>query len=161
MVVCCRFTRSMGSRSAGCALDRGTEYCGVRDPSVRALPGDRKKSITRARDENPQANGICERFDKTLLDEFHRITFRKTRYRSLEQLHGDLDEFRNPRQNPWCLGRIRLAGWAQRNGDSVRSQVVAVVDYFDAHIGSALSHATRSCSSHWDTERTSRNDTIL
>ena len=37
------------------------------------------------------ANGICERFHKTLLDEFYRVAFRKKLYRTLEELQTDLD----------------------------------------------------------------------
>jgi hypothetical protein len=29
-------------------------------------------------------NGICERFHRTILDEFYRIAFRKKIYRSIE-----------------------------------------------------------------------------
>jgi hypothetical protein len=32
---------------------------------------------TRTTVKSPQANGICERFHKTLLDEFYRVAFRK------------------------------------------------------------------------------------
>ena len=61
-----------------------------------------------------QTNGICERFNKTLLTEFYRITFRKTLYPSLEQLQGDLDRFlddynhRRPHQGRWCYGKTPM-----------------------------------------------------
>jgi hypothetical protein len=29
----------------------------------------------------PQTNGMCERFDKTVLNEFYRVDFRKKVYR--------------------------------------------------------------------------------
>ena len=35
-------------------------------------------------------NGICERFHRTVLDEFYRIAFRKKIYRTLDELHADL-----------------------------------------------------------------------
>ena len=35
--------------------------------------------------------GICERFQKTVLNEFYRVTFRKNFYHSLEELQADLD----------------------------------------------------------------------
>jgi hypothetical protein len=38
-----------------------------------------------------QSNGICERFHKTLQDEFYSTAFRKTLYTSLEQLQAELD----------------------------------------------------------------------
>jgi transposase InsO family protein len=36
----------------------------------------------RAKTKRPQANGICERFHKTMLNEFYRVTFRKKIHRS-------------------------------------------------------------------------------
>ena len=40
---------------------------------------------------SPQTNGICERFPKTVLDEFYRIVFRKKIYPGLEELQADLE----------------------------------------------------------------------
>jgi hypothetical protein len=36
-------------------------------------------------------NGICERFHRTLLDEFYRVAFRKKIYRTVDELQTDLD----------------------------------------------------------------------
>jgi transposase InsO family protein len=36
-------------------------------------------------------NGICERFHRTVLDEFYRVAFRKKIYRAIEELQADLD----------------------------------------------------------------------
>src|SRR5215472_3344715 len=36
-------------------------------------------------------NGICERFHRTVLDEFYRIAFRKKIYHTLDELQTDLD----------------------------------------------------------------------
>ena len=38
---------------------------------------------TRTRTKRPQTNGICERFHKTVLNEFYRTAFRKTIYRTV------------------------------------------------------------------------------
>ena len=38
-----------------------------------------------------QANGICERFHKTILQEFYQVTFRKKIYEDIDQLKNDLD----------------------------------------------------------------------
>ena len=40
-----------------------------------------------------QTNGICERFHKTILQEFYQVTFRKKFYETIEQLQTDLDEW--------------------------------------------------------------------
>jgi transposase InsO family protein len=39
-------------------------------------------SITRTKTKSPQTNGICERFHKTVLNEFYCGAFRKKVYRS-------------------------------------------------------------------------------
>ena len=36
-------------------------------------------------------NGICERFHRTVLDEFCRVAFRKKIYRTIDELQADLD----------------------------------------------------------------------
>ena len=36
-------------------------------------------------------NGICERFHRTVLDEFYRVAFRKRIYRTIDELQADLD----------------------------------------------------------------------
>jgi transposase InsO family protein len=45
----------------------------------------------KTRAKNPQSNGTCERFHKTVLNEFYRIAFRKKIYNSLYELQSDLD----------------------------------------------------------------------
>jgi transposase InsO family protein len=61
---------------------------------------------TRTKARSPQTNGICERFHKTVLNEFYRVTFRKKIYHSLEELQADLDAWlreyneRRPHQGP-------------------------------------------------------------
>lgn len=74
--------------------DRGTEYCGRPDGhpyEVFLQLNDIEHTRTKAR--SPQTNGICERFHKTLLDEFYSVAFRKKIYTSLEELQVDLDAF--------------------------------------------------------------------
>src|SRR5499427_4537854 len=52
-------------------------------------------------------NGICERFHRTVLDEFYRIAFRKKIYRSIDELKrpatGNSDGFRPLRPRPMPL----------------------------------------------------------
>ncbi|MDI6839918.1 MAG: IS481 family transposase [bacterium] len=42
---------------------------------------------------HPWTNGYVERLNKTLLDEFYSLAFRKKGYRTIEELQLDLDEF--------------------------------------------------------------------
>lgn len=72
--------------------DRGTEYRGTREHHEYELylaVEDIDHSVTRAR--SPQSNGICERFHKTVLNEFYQVAFRKKLYESIEELQVDLD----------------------------------------------------------------------
>lgn len=67
--------------------DRGTEFCGKvehHDYQLYLAINDIEHTKTRAR--RPQTNGICERFHKTILQEFYQITFRKKLYDNLEEL---------------------------------------------------------------------------
>ena len=46
-----------------------------------------------AKVSHPWTNGACERLNRTLLEEFYRVAFRKTIYHSTEQLNDDLIQF--------------------------------------------------------------------
>ncbi|MFD1592678.1 IS481 family transposase, partial [Alteromonas oceani] len=92
--------------------DRGTEYCGKveqHDYQLYLAINDIDHTKTKAR--HPQTNGICERFHKTILNEFYQVTFRKKLYDSLEMLQKDLDDwldyYNNERthQGKMCCGR--------------------------------------------------------
>ena len=48
---------------------------------------------TRTKARHPQTNGICERFHRTMQDEFYGIAFRKKLYTTLDDLQSDLDEW--------------------------------------------------------------------
>jgi transposase InsO family protein len=95
--------------------DRGTEYCGTPDRHPYELYlAVEDIEHTRTKTKSPQTNGICERFHKTLLNEFYRVAFRKTLYRRLETLQADLDAFlddynqRRPHQGRWCCGKTPM-----------------------------------------------------
>jgi transposase InsO family protein len=72
--------------------DRGTEYCGKQEHHEYQLylaVEDVDHTKTKAR--SPQTNGICERFHKTIQNEFYAIAFRKKVYKSLDEIQSDLD----------------------------------------------------------------------
>ena len=48
---------------------------------------------TKTKAKSPQTNGICERFHKTILQEFYQVAFRRKIYTSLDELQEDLDEW--------------------------------------------------------------------
>lgn len=95
--------------------DRGTEYCGHAERHEYQLYlalEDIDHTRTKAR--SPQTNGICERFHKTVLDEFYRVAFRKKIYHSLEELQADLDTWlkcyneERTHQGRWCYGKTPM-----------------------------------------------------
>jgi len=95
--------------------DRGTEYCGKveqHDFELYLAINGIEHSKTKAR--NPQTNGICERFHKTILQEFYQITFRKKIYDTIEGLQEDLDtwineyNFNRTHQGKMCCGRTPI-----------------------------------------------------
>jgi len=95
--------------------DRGTEYCGQPDRHEYELYlAVENIDHTRTKTKHPQTNGICERFNKTVLNEFYRVAFRKKLYHSLEELQADLDawlrEYNEERthQGRWCYGKTPM-----------------------------------------------------
>jgi transposase InsO family protein len=95
--------------------DRGTEYCGKLENHEYQLYlslEDIDHSRTKVR--SPQTNGICERFHRTVLNEFYQVAFRKKIYRSLEELQRDLDvwlEHYNTQRShsgKWCYGKTPM-----------------------------------------------------
>jgi transposase InsO family protein len=92
--------------------DRGTEYCGNRETHEYQLYlaiENIDHSKTKAR--SPQTNGVCERFHKTILDEFYSVAFRKKIYRSIDEIQEDADrwieEYNTQRTHSgkYCFGK--------------------------------------------------------
>jgi transposase InsO family protein len=74
--------------------DRGTEYCGQREHHEYQLYlAVENIDHTRTKARHPQTNGICERFHRTMQEEFYATAFRKKLYHNLEELQADLDEW--------------------------------------------------------------------
>jgi transposase InsO family protein len=72
--------------------DRGSEYCGNREKHEFQLYLDLEDiEHTRTKVKHPQTNGICERFHKTMQNEFYATAFRRKIYNSLEELQTDVD----------------------------------------------------------------------
>jgi integrase-like protein len=95
--------------------DRGTEYCGTPDRHPYELYlGVEDIEHTRTKTKSPQTNGVCERFNKTLLNEFYRVAFRKRLYGALADVQTDLDTFIEgyntvrPHQGRWCYGKTPM-----------------------------------------------------
>lgn len=91
--------------------DRGTEYCGTDRHEYELYLAVEDIDHTRTKVKSPQTNGICERFHKTVLNEFYRVAFRKKIYSTLDVLQADLDAWlslyneQRPHQGRWCYGK--------------------------------------------------------
>jgi len=95
--------------------DRGTEFCGRPESHQYELYlAVENIDHTRTKARSPQTNGICERFHKTVLDEFYRIAFRKKVYRGIAELQADLDAWlrvynsERTHQGRWCYGKTPM-----------------------------------------------------
>lgn len=95
--------------------DRGTEYCGKaesHDYQLYLAINDIEHTKTKVR--SPQTNGICERFHKTILQEFYQVALRKHLYESIDDLQADLDKWLNEyntertHQGKMCCGRTPI-----------------------------------------------------
>jgi transposase InsO family protein len=92
--------------------DRGTEFCGALEHHEYELylaVEDIDHTKTKAR--SPQTNGICERFQRTILEEFYQVAFRKKIYHTIEELQVDLDQWlwqynhERTHSGKYCFGR--------------------------------------------------------
>ena len=69
---------------------------------------------TKTKARHPQTNGICERFHKTILNEFYQITFRKKIYNNIDELQIELDNWiqeynlNRTHQGKMCCGRTPM-----------------------------------------------------
>lgn len=95
--------------------DRGTEYCGkLEQHDYELYLAMMEIEHTKTKAASPQTNGICERFHKTILQEFYQVTFRKKIYRNIEELQADLDlwmahyNHERTHQGKMCCGRTPM-----------------------------------------------------
>lgn len=95
--------------------DRGTEYCGrVEEHAYQLYLAVENIDHSKTKVRSPQTNGICERFHKTMKNEFYDIAFRKKLYHSLEELQADVDQWMfeynelRPHSGRFCYGKTPL-----------------------------------------------------
>lgn len=144
--------------------DRGTEYCGAREHHEYELYlsiEDIDHTTTKAR--SPQTNGICERFHRTILNEFYSVAFRKKIFNSIEQLQIDLDQWleeyntERPHSGKYCFGKtpyqtlkdsIPLA--KEKYLDEINNKTINFVMSDEAEIGSAGEQPIRNNLDNWN-----------
>lgn len=114
------FFEEQGIKLQRMLTDRGSEYCGNMEHHAYELylaVEDIDHSRTRA--YSPQTNGMCERFQKTMLDEFYKIAFRKKIYHSLVELQADADAWifdynhHRPHSGRFCYGKTPMQTFLQ------------------------------------------------
>ncbi len=95
--------------------DRGSEYCGNREYHEYELYLQVEGiEHTKTKTKSPQTNGICERFQRTVLNEFYQVAFRTKVYSSVEELQVDLDtwlsEYNEKRlhSGKYCYGKTPI-----------------------------------------------------
>ena len=95
--------------------DRGTEYCGkLENHDYELYLSIEDIEHTKTKTRHPQTNGICERFHRTIQDEFYRVAFRKKVYNTLDELQKDLDKWINQYNNErthsgkYCYGKTPM-----------------------------------------------------
>ena len=109
------FFEAQGIAVSRVLTDRGTEYCG----HPQSHPYELYLAVenidhTRTKARSPQTNGICERFNKTILQQFYPVALRRKLYHSIEDLQADLDDWmrsyntERTHQGRWCYGKTPM-----------------------------------------------------
>lgn len=108
--------------------DNGREFCGKDTHPYEMYLELNDIEHRRTQVRRPQTNGFVERFNRTVLDEFFRIAFRKKLYESVEMLQTDLDAWLvhyntdRPHQGYRNMGRRPLDTILSFSDDSVREE---------------------------------------
>lgn len=115
--------------------DRGTEYCGkVEEHAYQLYLAVENIDHSKTKARSPQTNGICERFHRTMKQEFYDITFRKKIYTSLEELQSDADiwlkqynELR-PHSGRFCFGKTPMQTFNEAKSIVLEKQINRAIE---------------------------------
>lgn len=95
--------------------DRGTEYKGnIEHHAFELFLSIEGIEHTTTKASHPQTNGICERFHKTMKQEFFEVAMRKKIYSAIEELQKDLDAWlyyynhERPHSGKYCYGKTSI-----------------------------------------------------
>ena len=130
--------------------DRGTEYCGNREHHEYQLyltieDIDHSKTKTKS----PQTNGICERFHKTMQEEFFWTAFRKKIYKTIEELQDDLDQWleyyniKRPHSGKYCYGKTPMETFTDSQNMAKEKIIDSAKVVFEKHL-KVFSHASEN-----------------
>lgn len=121
------FYQEKGLKVETIITDNGREFCGKDTHPFELYLELNDIEHRRTQVRRPQSNGFVERFKRTVLDEFFRVTFRKKFYESLEALQVDLDAWlvhyntERPHQGYRNMGRRPIDTIALFADQSVRN----------------------------------------
>src|SRR5262249_6856639 len=124
------------------ALSAGQFRLAAGQKVSQGILAQRDHSKTKAR--HPQTNGICERFHRTMKDEFYSIAFRKKIYHSIEELQQDVDEWllvyncQRPHSGRYCYGKTPM----QAFGESKHLAEAKMLDKQQALVGQSAAGPT-------------------
>ena len=106
--------------------DRGSEYKGrVANHAYELFLSIEGIPHTTTKAYSPQTNGMCERFNKPMKQEFFARAMRKKIYTSLAELQRDLDEWlcyynaERPHSGKYCYGKTPLQTFMASKGLAV------------------------------------------
>src|SRR4026209_1028722 len=104
-----------GVRLLRILTDRGSEYCGnIEQHEFELYPAVENIDHSKTKARSPQTNGICERFHRTVQDEFYAVAFRKKLYTSIEEMQTDLNVWINQynedrtHSGKYCFGKTPM-----------------------------------------------------
>jgi transposase InsO family protein len=116
--------------------DRGTEYCGRKENHPYELFLHLNGiDHTKIKARHPQTNGICEKLNQTIIEEFYKVAFRKKLYKSLDEIQYDLDEFMN-----W-YNRERTNQGKNCNGKTPMETFLTGMDLYDKYVNENVKEA--------------------
>ena len=132
--------------------DNGGEYCGkVMSHDYELLLDIFGIEHTRTRSNTPQTNGFVERFNRTVLEEFFCVAFRKQWYYSVEELQRDLDtylwhyNFQRPHSGYRLKGKRPIEVLLDRTNYPKRLTYDKIDTPIDAEVSTPLEAVTAHC----------------
>ena len=118
--------------------DRGTEYCGkVEHHAYQLYLAIENIDHSKTKVRHPQTNGICERFHKTMKNEFYDIAFCKKVYSSVEELQTDVNEWLQqynqlrPHSGRYCYGKTPMQTFSDSKHIAIEKNHGSVLEISD------------------------------
>lgn len=125
--------------------DRGTEYCGkVEHHAFQLYLAIENIDHSKTKVRHPQTNGICERFHRTIKEEFYDIAFRKKLYLSLEDIQADLnawlDKYNNyrPHSGRYCYGKTPMQTFEEMKSIAIEKNLGSITEISDSSTSMTL-----------------------